>query len=60
MIYYKISEEELLAFMKDSYMLECARSYDPEFDLTFQEAFDSMPADEEIIESINSGYEICK
>ena len=57
-MYYKISEEDLLNLMKAAYMLECIKSYYPDFDVEFQEAFDDMPADEDIAEAINCVYEL--
>lgn len=59
MIYYKISAEDLFRLEKAAYQLDAAQmnTYDDDW-LNGLSELEGMPSDEEIIEAINSCYEI--
>lgn len=59
MIYYKISAEDLFRLEKAAYQLDTAQmnTYDDDW-LNGLSELEGMPSDEEIIEAINSCYEI--
>lgn len=57
MIYYKVSEEDLLRLYRDACDLDSIKQYVQDWKIEFQEAFDDI-SDEELLEAINSCYEI--
>lgn len=58
-MFYKISEADLLLLTKAAHMIDYIdETYDSK-DLIYN-AYENIPSDEEIIEEINSCYEICK
>lgn len=57
MTYYKVSEEDLLQLYRDACDLDSIKQYVQDWKIEFQEAFDDI-SDEELLEAINSCYEI--